>query len=61
MYQITVPAIKWFDYQMWLAQNYMYPVVNYFVYPDGWTTMVVDFIKESDRDRFEERWQHTFD
>ena len=61
MYPITVPTLRWFEYQMWLTQNYMYPLINYYAHPDGWSTMLIEFNKESDRDRFEERWKHTLE
>ena len=61
MYPITVPISHWFDYQVWLAQNYMYPVVDYYAYPEDFFNMVLVFNRESDRQHFEQRWDNTQD
>lgn len=61
MYPITVPMIYMFEYQAWLAQNYMYPVIHYVAYPDGWHNMVIQFTMQESRDKFEKKWKHTFE
>lgn len=60
MSTITVPNNHWFEYQTWLNQNYMYPIVDYKILPTSFGEIVVTFTKESDMNRFIERWDHTF-
>lgn len=59
MYPITVPILHWFEYQVWLAQNYLYPISDYCAYPEDFFNMVLSFTRESDRQHFEQRWGHT--
>lgn len=59
MNTITIPATNWFQYQMWLNQNYMYPTTDYTMLPVSIDSVDLTFIRESDLNRFIERWEHT--
>ena len=60
MYSIIIPTVNWFEYQIWLAQNYMYPMAEYFVYPNTYSTMTIVFYNQENKEKFENRWKKTF-
>lgn len=61
MFLITVPHSRLFEYQLWLNQNYMIPLVDYMMYPVGIMEFNISFTKEFDLNRFIERWEHTLE
>ena len=61
MYTIAIPYHRWFEYQLWLNQNFMYPLVDYRLYPTGIKEMNLTFVKEENYKWFQHRWGHTLE